>query len=146
MWKFQANYKYGEISLHDCRITSIAESNGDIILNFEDGYWVTTTNPQNPYGKVLRTDASRLVLVGGSCEDVIFNGKKFLWDEFCSKINSGKWSYECITECYTDTKIVYHGWVWERKRSHQPDPECQIWLTYQSLIYNWNKIREDRQW
>ena len=146
MWKFQASYEYDAISLHDCRITNIATNGSNIILNFADGYWISQTNPQNPYGKTLKTDASCLVLVGGDCKDIVFGGKKFSWDEFCSNINSEKWNFECITECYSDNKLVYAGWIWIGERYHQPNPECHIWLEFQSLIYNWDIICEGRQW
>jgi len=146
VWKFQAEYEYGAISLHDCHITSIVEKDNNIELYFADGYWLSEANNQNPYKKILRTDASCLTLLNANCEDIFFGGTKLSWDKFCSNITSGQWSFECITECYAGNKSVYSGWIWTEEGFYQPNPECNIWFTFQKLVYNWNNICEDRQW
>ncbi|MCL2235883.1 MAG: hypothetical protein FWB98_05535 [Defluviitaleaceae bacterium] len=75
MYEFQAQYKYGDFSLHDCRVTRIENDDGNITLYFVDGYWITKSNPQNLHNKTLKTGASSLVFGNANCEDVIFNGK-----------------------------------------------------------------------
>ena len=146
LWKFQAAYEYSAISLHDCRITSITKNGDDIELHFEDGFWLCQENPQNPYKKTLRTGASCLTLLEAACEESIFQGIKFSWDEFCANINSRQWNFECITECYSSNRLVYAGWIWVGNRFYQPNPDFQLWFTFQGLRYNWNTIREDRSW
>jgi len=146
MWKFKSSYKYGAISLHDCKITNIIKHGSNIELHFEDGFWLSCENSQNPYKKTLRTGESCLILINANCEDVIFNGIRFSWDEFCENINSKQWNFECITECYREGKSVYAGWIWTEKGVYRPNPDCHLWFTFEEMIYNWNDIREDRVW
>jgi|GEM_PF-2222494 len=146
MWNFEASYKYGDFSLHDCRITGIENNHGNIILNFSDGYWIIESNPQNPYNKTIKTGASSLTLVNARCEDIIFGGKKFSWNDLVQNINSGKWSFECNAECYSDNKSVYLGFVCVGKVYYTPNPECHIWFTFQELVYNWNTVHKGRRW
>jgi len=109
-------------------------------------YMIVESNPQNPYNKTTKTGTSSLTLVNANCADVVFGGKNFSWDEFCSRINSGKWNFECITECYSNNKSVYVGWVFVGDVCYTPNPECHIWFTFQDLIYNWNVIHKGRRW
>jgi hypothetical protein len=146
MWNFEASYKYGDFNLHDCLITSIEDNHGNIVLNFANGYWIDASNPQNPYGKNTKTYTSSLTLVNAKCEDIVFGGKKFSWIDFCSNINSGKWSFECNDECYSDNKSVYLGYVRVGEVYYDPNPECNIWFTFQNLLYNWDAVHKGKRW
>lgn len=37
------------ISLHDCRATHAYIENGDLIFEFQDGFWMLADNALNPY-------------------------------------------------------------------------------------------------
>lgn len=142
MWKFQSIDDWDAISLHDCRVTHISEQDNDISLHFSDGYWIIETNIQNPYNKTFGTNNSQLTFVNSYCKKINVDNKQIAWDEFCSKINSNQWEFECITESYINKKCNYEGWVWFDESPYHLD--CFLEFSYHNVIYSWNKICEDR--
>ena len=144
MWKYKGMDQWDTISLHDCRITTICAKDKDILLGFAEGYWIVETNPQNPYGKTLRTGEAELAFTGAKCEKVEVDDKEMLWGEFCQKINSENWEFECITEEFQEGKCVFWGWVWAKGNPiHQ---NCHLHFSFDHRIYHWNLILEDRPW
>lgn len=47
-WKHNTSDGSG-ISLHDCRATHAYIENGDLIFEFQDGFWMLADNALNPY-------------------------------------------------------------------------------------------------
>lgn len=145
MWKFEAVDEWSTISLHDCRITGINTHDNNIALDFADGYWIVETNPQNPYNKTLATDENaRLTLQQACCTKLTVDDQPADWPEFCTKLNSGIWEFECITESYKGGQCVYDGWLWFDSEPFHRD--CHLEFTFKSIVYNWNKLCEDRPW
>ena len=159
MWKHTSKNDYPNIILHDCFVTNISTQNNDIIFEFDDGFWITDTHKENPYGQILRTGKSQMLF---SNVDYDFSGiyifkelkvfKKLMFTnrvslamkDFIAKINSGKWSFEIKDELYAWHQAVFVGDV---RFNHRPyRREFQIDLNVKEMIYSWNEIREDRVW
>jgi len=146
IWKNQEEYKYDKFSLHDCRVTSIVENDGNIELHFSDGFYICESHPENPYSRAHRTNAACVTLLNATCESIFHAGKKFSWNDFCSNINAGKWRFECLTECYADNRLVYEGLLHDKHGELNPDAGCNIWLTFQKIVCKWNIVCEQKAW
>ena len=144
MWKYRSTNDWDNISLHDCRFTHISEGENDITFELAEGYWIWDTNEQNPYKKILGTDKSRLTLTNAAFIKAEVEGQAMAWEDYCLKINSGEWKFECINENYNDQKCVYEGWVWFHGEPYHFD--CRLEFTFQNAVYHWNKICENRTW
>jgi hypothetical protein len=94
---------------------------------------------------MFRTDdKAKLTFTNISGLKIMLDGKDFTWDEFCQKINSGQWEFECIDEKYESSQCLYEGWVWfDREPYHQ---ELLMSFSYGDAVYQWDTIREDRPW
>ena len=60
MWKYSEINAYPNIILHDCRIVKAWIENRDIVIEFDNGFWILEDNKQNPFGKTLRTGKSEI--------------------------------------------------------------------------------------
>lgn len=141
-------------------MTKVAVDNKDIIFEFDDnGFWVIENNKHNPFGKTLRTDKSELRFV--NCDSdftsiyifkvfylfrkpVLTNRIEISLEDLTSQINSGKWQFEFIDELYAWDKAEFNGWLWFGKKPYHM--ECQLQLSFEDMLYSWNKICEDKPW
>lgn len=58
-----------EVSLHDCMISSVSICNNQLVLEFEDGVWLSAQHPKNSYDGIHKTSSAKLVFT-------------FLFDDF----------------------------------------------------------------
>ena len=63
---------------------------------------------------------------------------------FATQINNGRWQFEFVDELYAWHTAVFNGWLWFDKKPYHL--ECQLQLSFEDMIYSWNKIWEDRSW
>lgn len=160
MWKYTAENDYPNISLHDCRISNVLIDKNDIVFEFDDkGFWIVENNSQNPFNKTLRTDKSEIrfkdIYVDFTriyyyktyhlFKKAIFTKRiELTIEQFASKINNSNWKFEFVEELYAWSRAGFDGFVWFDKKPYEY--ECQIRLFFNTMIYSWNKICEDRPW
>ncbi|MDV0446468.1 hypothetical protein MsAg5_03070 [Methanosarcinaceae archaeon Ag5] len=143
-WKFQDTGNLDMILLYDCKMTKATAAGDDLIFEFEDGFFVDEDHLENPYDLTLKTGKAQLILKRGK---LLRDGKapSADWEDFARKI-SGK-SFEIIEEKREfendERTVVYNGWVWSE---NAPDFESEPVFSYESLVYVWDDIREDKPW
>lgn len=163
-WKYSAINKNREISLHDCVVTRIAVDGGDLFFEFEDGFWLTRGNQQNPYGKTLRTGVSQLRVTSFEIETIFIHKIRNLifrrgylkhprrteveLETLVEYVNGGKWHLEFITEYHTawPGRVLLDGLIGPRPRRRSVSYiDFQMAIQYSDMRYFWNEIRTDRE-
>ena len=159
MFNYTSSVGYPGIFLHDCTVTRVRVEGRDVVLELDDGFWIGADNPQNPFGKLHRTDKSELRFVGADLEDCFtaVHNKLHIrgsttsirhevsFASFASKINRGIWRFEAVNEYYTGRSAMLCGYLRRGKYPYYGS-EAQLEMRHESLQYSWNKVREDRPW
>ena len=104
------NWKYisdnaTEISLHDQHITKFIRDGNDIILFFEEGFFIDKNHPMNNTGEHQFSTYSAIILQDGyliSSEERLMDGK----DSPSHPINEGL----LFTDTYRDMLVGNHTW------------------------------------
>lgn len=157
MWNYHDRNDKQDISLHDCHATKAYIEGDDLVLEFEDGFWIDATNIQNPFCKLLQTDTSQLRFCRYDALEIysfhefrivqrpVSTIRKSISPEvFIQNINSGKWQLEFISEYHEGSSLLFHCWLWFEKRPYHR--ECQVMIDCDHREYGWNSICEDKPW
>ena len=158
MWKFSSENDYPNIILHDCKIIKVDIENNDLVFQFDNrGFWANSSNPHNSFGKILRTDESEVRFINCDVEGLylfkkfrllrkplLISRKELSLKEFASKINNGDWKFEFIVETYAWQEAIFIGSIHSKIKPYRY--ECQLHLSFETMIYSWNNIYEDRPW
>ncbi len=95
-----------EISLHDHHMTKFVRDGKDIILFFEEGFFIDKTHPKNNTGEHQFSTSSAIVLQDGnliSSEERSMDGN----DSPSHSIHEGL----LFTDRYRDLLVGYHTWT-----------------------------------
>ena len=160
MWEFSSKNSYPNIILHDCIMEKIRIENHDIVFEFDDsGFWVGKDHPQNQFGEILRTDKSEVRLTNIQFvfssihihNELRFANKLLLtkrdeisFDDFATKLTSGKWMFEFVDEYYGYNSAMFSGYIGKKKKPYFTHAQIEIY--YEESLYYWNKIYPDRTW
>ena len=155
MWKYSSENDTDHILFHDSFITDIDIDGNDLILKFDDGFWLLDSNKQNPYGKILRTGKSQTRLSNFEIIDIyLFSEMNFFRKTllitrknislviFLSKIKSNIWKTEIIEEFFDKNNFIFYGFISEKKHTK----EIEFKTMYSKITYYWNEIKENREW
>ena len=94
-----------EISLHDHYITKFIREGNDIILSFEDGFFIDKTHPKNNTGEPQFSTSSVIILQDGnliSSEEKLMDGKDSPSHSIHERL--------LFTDSYRDMLVGYHTW------------------------------------
>ena len=94
-----------EISLHDHYITKFIRNGNEIILFFEEGFFIDKNHPKNNTGEHQFSTRSAIILQDGnliSGEERLMDGK----DSPSHSIHEGM----LFTDGYKDILVGYHTW------------------------------------
>lgn len=158
MWRYtEKSNEKAKISLHDCRATRMFINDGNLHFEYNDGFWVLTTNENNPHNETFKTDLSQLKVCNFEIENIYIFNKFRLFRRLIStkriditietlidNINNGKWELEFLYEYHTYQGMLFNCWIWmNQKPCHK---ECQIALQCDDMEYFWNNICIDKPW
>lgn len=153
MYKYFDKNENDDISLHDCRATSILFSRKKLTFTFPDGFWVGETNNQNPYGKALCTDESvvEFKLLHEDITIYIFTEEKDKtireeWElkEFADRINKRTWELEFLYSYKGYHSIIFECMIWFDEAPYSK--ECVLIISTDDITYGWNDICENKTW
>lgn len=147
-----------DISLHDCRATKVFIRKGILSFEFEDGLWISEKNRHNPYGKMVRTDKSRVdfrLLYGDTEDDVTFyvfkqkkHGKvirkQYSLKKLVRKINEKGRQLEFLYAYKGYNSIIFECELWYKKKPYSR--ECVLIVSTEDVVYRWNNICENKVW
>ncbi|MBQ8687827.1 MAG: hypothetical protein IJ512_04680 [Ruminococcus sp.] len=155
-WKHNTSDGSG-ISLHDCRATHAYIENGALVLEFENGFWMTADSRFNPYGVTCRTDTSQLRICKFDIQDIyLFDEIRLLRrhigtlrksipiEKLLENINCGKWQLEFLYEYHAWRRVLFECMIWFDKRPYSK--ACQLSVCCDEMRYFWNRICEDKTW
>lgn len=148
---------YPDIILHNCLVTKMENNNGDLNIEFKDGFWIVGKSQYSGLEETVATDLSKISFVDCDFEDIkislfleyglfhktfIIRRKFISLEKLILKINSGEWKLEIIDEYYGYRSTLFNCAVHSRKKPYYLD--CQIEIGYYNdLIYKWNSLRKD---
>ncbi len=145
------------ISLHDCIATRAYFRDGKLGFEFENGFWVLSSHPENNLGETVRTDFSRVEYDLDEGED--YDADVYAFDDidgyksmrthipiqkFVDDINSGKCRLEFLYQY-----LGYGARIIECELIFDTVPyrkECMIKIFYDDVKYCWNSLRCDATW
>lgn len=145
------------ISLHDCIATGAYFREGKLGFEFENGFWVLSSHPENSLGETVRTDFSRVEYDLDEGQD--FDATVYVFDDvdgyksmrtyipiqrFVDDINSGKYRLEFLYQY-----LGYGARIMECELIFDSVPyrkECEIKICADEVSYCWNNMREDAPW
>ncbi len=145
------------ISLHDCITQQVYFQNGKLGFEFNDGFWILPSHPDNNLSEVVRTDFSKVeyMLEDGEDYDVtIYVFKKIHFkktvrtewsiQDLANKINIGKCKLEFLHQYLEENcRIIECELKYEKKPYRQ---ECIMKIYAPEVSYYWNNLRKDRPW
>jgi len=158
LWKYSSDNSGYDMTMHDCYATNINVTGNDLVIDFEDGFWVFPTNKAGFDGKVMRTDKARVVFYDFEMfgevylyktfhffgKEVITIRKKVSLNDLSKKVNKGTWKMEFVEEYCDRCTALFRGYIDKNIRSEM---EWQFTLDYFSgMKYYWNEIRTDCVW
>lgn len=145
------------LTLHDCCVQSAFFQDGILILNFNDGFWISPKHPSSTLQKTVRTDQSKVefILENHDENDITiyvfsksFFGKTIRdeWsiDKLIAEINSGNCELEILYQ-YKD----YHERIIECTLRFHKKPyykDCLIKMSVSKVSYYWNNFCTDKPW
>ncbi len=159
LWKYSSDNSDYDITMHDCYATNINVEGNDLVIDFEDGFWVFPTNKVDFDGKAMRTGTSRVIFYDFEMfgevylyktfrlfgKEVLTIRKKVSLNDLSHKVNSGKWKMEFVEE-FCDKRTALLGGYMDKKNIRS-EMEWQFTLDYFSgMKYYWNEIHTDRVW
>lgn len=143
---------YDIIGLHDCVISEMQIQDDDLILKFDNGFWLLEDAEQNIYHETVRTGRSELRIKG--YEDITLYRFKplrlFRWtlsttrinislETLIQRINNGEWQAEITDEWYGEYGCLLGGVMGKRE-------EFMMNLYCKGFEYSWDELRGDRKW
>lgn len=143
---------YDIISLHDCVISEMQIQDDDLILKFDNGFWLLADAEQNIYHETVRTGKAELCIK--EYEDITLYRFKplrlFQWvlsttrinislETMMRKINNGEWRAEIKEEWYGKYGCLLSG-IMGKQDEFQMDLFCK------EFEYSWDELRSDRKW
>ena len=151
-------YHNNELSLHDCTTNEVSFADGVLHFQLPDGFWVTSSHPENPYGKTVRTDAAAVEFTVQDLEDItveVFTAYSFLglkrtrvdtWTmaQLMTAINSGKCTLEFVTQYRSYFEQMWHCVIHSGKKPYYRD--CHLYLPQTKAAFYWNALCPDREW
>ena len=145
------------LSVHDSRADRVQLREGVLSFWFPEGFWVSSSHPDNPTGKTVRTDAARVdyVLRDPDGDDVsvdVFRRLKYPFalrrsydlSPFMAIVNQQGWELEFLYQYPDYWNRIIECWLWFPKRPRHK--ECQLKLDVSEVIYRWNNLRPDEEW
>ncbi|OOF65826.1 hypothetical protein [Rodentibacter sp. Ppn85] len=152
------------ISLHDCLCTGIQVVDNKVCFEFEDGFVVCNTHPENQSGKHLKTDKSCIVFNHhdsdmeynyeiGMFHNIRFFNKHFFtirkfmdFSQLCTMINSKEYELEFIK---LDKSITTEKYFLEaeliKKKTRKYFPCFIKLINTKDFLYKWNSLCCDRE-
>ena len=146
------------LTLHDCIAEKVYLRDGKLIFEFPDGFEILPEHPDNPYNKLMVTDAAKVEFtliddyksVCGVQARVFVqerekNRKRTVkcWDAdlFIKTINSRKCAYEFIYH-YLDTQNPSNNLIYGYLHGEGKYSFCECWLEIyaKKVNYYWNNI------
>ncbi len=153
------NVDYSELhlSLHDCTAELVYIREGKLIFEFNDGFWILPSHPENPLGNTVRSDFSKVeyILDRKSIEDVavyVFEEtlfkktvrKEWTLEEFIKNINCGKCRLEFLYQYTDESSRLIECMIWSDRRPYHR--EGIIKINSAQANYYWNNLCADRIW
>ena len=145
------------LTLHDCRADRAELKNGILSFLFPEGFWVSSSHPDNPTGKTVRTDAARVdyVLRDPDGDDVraeLFRRLKYPYAlrrsydlfPFLEIVNRDGWELEFLYQYPDYWNRIIECVLWMPKRPWRK--ECQLKVDVSEVIYRWNNLRPEEEW
>lgn len=153
----QLNRRDEHFSLHDCIATRAYFRDGKLEFEFENGFWVLASHPENSIGEVVRTDFSKVEYILEDGED--YDANVYVFDDvdrykslrtcipiqdFVDDINSGKYRLEFLYQFLGyGARIMECELIFDSIPYHR---ECEIKICADEVVYYWNTLREDATW
>lgn len=145
------------ISLHDCMISEIVQTEAAIVLNFADGFDVTCNHSLNHTGRHKRTGPAAVILQHGHFEEGSFNSGGTQQISMVDGVIVERIIPEiALSEQAFFKKITFEvlSFTWEAAQKHfllfglnwtNDGPACQeeyceIRLSCEHVVYCWNEF------
>ena len=157
-WRFRSE-DWETISLHDCRISIIEQTEDRLVLFFAEGFDVERDNPLNPTGRHRNTGPAAVLLEGGHFLEGAF-GRNVV-----ESVRSADGTFQDVPlqEHPMDEDIFLHklelevmAYQWDRDKgrftldcdhltNEGPWPRiwCQIVLACDRAVFCWNDLPRD---
>lgn len=159
MCKHCVENAFEHISLHDCIANDIDLTDRNLCLYFEDGFWISANSKYNSCGSTVRTDRSKVKIVGldkEMCEVFIFKKhyvlgkcicttrKEISIDELIANVEKRLWKIEFKEQYFANHTMFFYGTINTNKKVWAFDFE--LWVDYDTTEYYWNNLMQDRKW
>lgn len=156
MWKYCEN-KTNDLSFHDCVVTRLFIDSDDLIMEFNDGFWVVGNTQHNTNNETYRSDSSQLKLINYDVANIYVYNKTRLFTRLINtrrisleleiliaNVNSGKWELEFLSEYRTYRGVFFTCLILSKKRPYMR--ECQLFLDHDEMKCYWNNLCLDKPW
>ncbi|MBQ7818028.1 MAG: hypothetical protein IJ388_04460 [Oscillospiraceae bacterium] len=143
------------LTLHDCIADKVNFSDNILRFYLPDGIWITPLHKDNKLSKTVRTDAAIVDFRITNFDDIILyvytrgvfkrtQAKICKMHDLMRDINSGKYSFEFISQYRSHFEQMWHCAIHSKKKPYYM--ECQLHLPAAEAIFHWNNLRPDQQW
>lgn len=131
-------------TLHDSICTAIHPFEKDLIIEFDDGFWVNGFDRHKKYVDTYRSFESKVRIVEVSPITVLTTDhKKLSWDDLVTSVNEGKIRLEFLAEVKEDKETVFKCDILRKNKDNET---IFIRFTCQRIVKTFKKADYSRVW